>query len=234
MWVGNPITHLFLKSHSVGCCFPGRLVRGPAWGQPILPCLTVRAWRPPPLPDKGFGFRARSVSSPLSAALGSGPFLCLPSGSVSSRDPLFDLEVLLCRVQACLLTPAIQGRLPTFQAWLRKLLVGGCPPARGYIPVWSHGPCPLAGIAGVFSGGLDPWKAQKCELVKGKTGLIGLYLVGSGIFTQFDPAFSALGAGPLPALALWWASLAQGAQTLPLMPESDVSGSLDCWLCVTR
>lgn len=145
-----------LKSILWDVVSPGRLVRGPAWGPPILPCLTVRVWRLQPLPDKGFGFRARSVLFPLSAALGSGPFLCLPSGSVSSRDPLFDLEVLLCRVQACLLTPAIQGRLPTFQAWLRKLLIGGCPPARGYIPVWSHGPCPLAGIAGVFSGCLDP------------------------------------------------------------------------------
>lgn len=112
-----------------GMLFPGQIGQGPAWGPPILPCLTVRAWRPPPLPDKGFGFRAGSVSSPLSAALGSGPFLCLPSGSVSSRDPLLGLEVL-CRVQACLLTPAIQGRLPTSQAWLRKLLVGGCPPGR--------------------------------------------------------------------------------------------------------
>lgn len=67
------------------------------------------------MPDKGFGFRARSFSSPLSAALGSRPFLCLPSGSVSSRDPLLDLEVLLCRAQACLLNPATSG---------------GCPPSR--------------------------------------------------------------------------------------------------------
>lgn len=64
--------------------------------------------------------------------------------------------------------------------------------------------------------------------MKAKNGLIGLYLEGSRIFTQFDLACSALGAGPLPALAFWWASLAQGAQTLPLMPESDMSGSLDC------
>lgn len=27
---------------------------------------------------------------------------------------------------------------------------------RRRMPTWSHGPCPLAGVAGVFSGGLDP------------------------------------------------------------------------------
>lgn len=77
-------------------------------------------------------------SSQCLQLLALGPILP-PSGSASSRDPLFDLEVLLCRFQACLLTPAFQWRLPTFQAWLRKLLIGGCPPIRGYIPLWSHG-----------------------------------------------------------------------------------------------
>lgn len=101
---------------SCGVLFPRQIGQGPHLGQPILPCLTVRAWRPPPLLDKGFGSRARSVSSPLSAALGFGPFFCLPSGSVSSRDPLFDLQVLPCRVQA--------------RRLMAQLASGGCPPSR--------------------------------------------------------------------------------------------------------
>lgn len=50
-------------------------------------------------------------SSQCLQLLALGPILP-PSGSASSRDPLFDLEVLLCRSQACLLTLAFQWRLP--------------------------------------------------------------------------------------------------------------------------
>lgn len=68
-----------------GVLFPRQIGQGPHLGQPILPCPTVRAWRLPPRPDKGFGPRARSVL-PVSAALGSGPYsasfrICVFQGS---------------------------------------------------------------------------------------------------------------------------------------------------------
>lgn len=42
---GSPNTHLFLNSRPVGYCFPGRLVRGPAWGNhsPLPHCESLEA-----------------------------------------------------------------------------------------------------------------------------------------------------------------------------------------------
>lgn len=162
LWVRRPVTHVFLKPRSVGCCFPGRLVGGPTGGNHCFLCHCESRRPPPSSPDKGFGPRARSGLPQCLQLLALGLILP-PSGSASSRDPLFHLEVLLCRFQACLLTPAFWWSLLTLQAWLRKRLVGGYPPARGHSPVWSCGPWPPADIASVFSGG--PWIPEKHRYV---------------------------------------------------------------------
>lgn len=38
LWVGSPVTHVFLKPRSVGWLFPGRLVGGPTGGNHSFLC----------------------------------------------------------------------------------------------------------------------------------------------------------------------------------------------------
>lgn len=70
-----------------GVVFPRQIGGGRApLGATILSCVTVRAWRPPPLPDKGFGPRARSVLPQCLQLLTLGPHsasfrICVFQGS---------------------------------------------------------------------------------------------------------------------------------------------------------